>query len=170
MRHQYRYKSIVIPKIGDKYIVVKDKKSGEYTFIGGGCKLRETSVQCALRELAEETRNSVIMNPSLLRGPTFTFESRARSPKELLSDKNQGVYVTMVYSVYVVSINESFEEIKRLYYKNKFVNNNETSGIFSMSYQQLVESPRVWQFMRDNILPRLAPGRSSTPASRSNRW
>ena len=54
MREEPRFKAIVIPKIGNKYVVVKDKKYGEYTFVIGGCKLNEPSTACALRELAEE--------------------------------------------------------------------------------------------------------------------
>ena len=39
---RFRYKSVIIPKIGNKYIIVKDSASGEWTFIGGGCKKRES--------------------------------------------------------------------------------------------------------------------------------
>ena len=178
MRHQYRYKSIIIPKIGDKYIVVRDAKYGELTFVTGGCKLRESNIDCALRELAEETRESVSV-PSLGR-PNFTFESRDRSRAELQADKAQGVFVTMVYNVFIVPIDASFEHIKRLYNSKNFVNERyrETSGIYLMSLDELMRSPSTWKFMKDQVLPRMIPRKKSrnessqeTPRKRTmNRW
>ena len=157
LRHQYRYKSIVIPQIGDKFIVVRDAKYGELTFVVGGCKLRESNSDCALRELAEETRNAVTIGP--LSRPNFSFESRDRSRAELQADKNQGVFVTMVYNVFIVPISTSFEHIKRLYNSKNFLNKNksyhETSGIYLMSLSDLMNSQSTWKFMKDQVLPRL---------------
>lgn len=164
LHEDIRYKSIVIPRIRDKYIVVQDKKFKEFTFVVGGCKRNESSVACALRELAEETRNAVVVNPRLLQQPSFTFSSRDRSKQELQADKNQKVFVTMVYNAFIVDVNVPFSQIKRLYDSKNFFNNKaytETSGIYLMSYKELMDSPRTWKMMKENVLPRLRP---------SNRW
>ena len=158
MREEPRFKAIVIPKIGNKYVVVKDKKYGEYTFVIGGCKLNEPSTACALRELAEETRNAVSINASLMQKPSFTFESRDRSPSELRNDKRKGVVVTMWYNVFVVPLEASFEQIERNYHAHKFTNNKayaETSGIYLMTLSELMKSEKTWRMMKDNVLPKL---------------
>ena len=158
MKEEIRYKSIVIPKIGSKYVVVKDKKYGEYTFVIGGCKKSETSTQCALRELAEETRNAVSINARLMQQPSFTFDSRDRSPSELRTDKKEGVVVTMRYNAFVVPLEASFDQIQRNYNAHKFTNNKayaETSGIYLMTLSELMKSEKTWRMMKDNVLPKL---------------
>ena len=156
MRHEYRYKAIVIPKVGEKYLVVKDAKYNEYTFVTGGCKKRETSVECASRELYEETHGALLQNiaPAMF---AFSFESRNRSKQELQKDKREGVIVTMVYNVYILNTNQSFQNIRKHYYSNKQRNNaqNETDGIYVMSKQELQQSPKTWRFMKEYVLPRL---------------
>jgi len=60
-----RHKAIAIPVcyIGKEphFLIVRDKRFKEWTFVTGGCRKREiyNPLQCALRELEEETRGVV---------------------------------------------------------------------------------------------------------------
>ena len=50
MKVERRYKGIVVPKVGQKILVARDARSGDITFIGGGCRASEPTNSCALRE------------------------------------------------------------------------------------------------------------------------
>ena len=66
------HKAIAIPVIyidGEfKFLIVKDKRFKEWTFISGGCRKREVfnPIRCALRELEEETRGILNLKLSLI--------------------------------------------------------------------------------------------------------
>ena len=120
--------------------------------------------------------------------PTFTFDSRDRSPSELRNDKKKGVVVTMWYNVFVVPLEASFEQIERNYHAHKFTNNKayaETSGIYLMTLSELMKSEKTWRMMKDNVLPKLmnsrpvvtpwrrvnsAPSRPKRSANAPGRW
>ena len=51
----FNYRVGVVIKKNDKILVQKDGESDYYTFIGGRCKLGESSVEASLREVREET-------------------------------------------------------------------------------------------------------------------
>ena len=129
-----RYKSIIIPKYNDKYIIVKDKKYQELTFIGGGCKLNEQPLKCALREFKEETLNSLNIS-NYIQHPTFHFESRERSKSELRKDKAHKIVVTMQYNVYIVDLTTlNFSNVKRKYNSELMkLQNSETDDILLKS-------------------------------------
>ena len=156
MRHQYRYKAIVIPKIGNKYVVVKDAKYNEYTFVTGGCKARESPEGCASRELLEESHGAIVF-PVLRQHFAFSFESRHRSRQELNKDKREGVVVTMVYNVYVMDIETTFNSVQKAFYANvsRSRAEQETSGIFLFSKDELRQNPKTWRFMKDFVIPKL---------------
>jgi hypothetical protein len=148
-----RYKTIVIPKHKDKYVVVKDRKYQEITFIGGGCKIYETSKNCAFREFIEETVKSINL-PDLPSKPTFSFQSRERSAAELKKDIIENVVVTLHYDVYIVNIPTlNFNEIKKQYHKVVSFN-SETDDIYLKSKDDLKRST-LWRFMKDNVLNKL---------------
>ena len=56
---KYRKKVIVIPYINRLFLMVKDKKYEEWTFVTGSCKKNEDFSDCALRELYEETNGTI---------------------------------------------------------------------------------------------------------------
>lgn len=158
MKTEFRYKSIVIPftiRYDDiEYIVVQDKKTNELTFVGGGCKKKELSQDCAIRELSEETRG---VFPHLKKSNlmySFSFESNERSKKELKKDKLEGVQVTMIYDVYFIWLNYiNFYDIKQRFHKFSY-DDDETSDIQLLSKNSLLQS-NLWPFMKNNILHKL---------------
>tara|TARA_B100001996_G_scaffold378336_1_gene362352 strand:- start:888 stop:1373 length:486 start_codon:yes stop_codon:yes gene_type:complete len=155
--HEYRYKAVVIPIIKNKFVVVKDAKYNEITFVVGGCKRNEHILRCGLRELYEETRGVFgEVLPCHLKH-LFTFESPNRSKQELAADKRQGVIVTMVYNVFILDLQNmaysNFNNLQNLYNLRNSIN-YETNGIYLMSKQELY-SANMWRFMKDNILYKL---------------
>jgi 8-oxo-dGTP pyrophosphatase MutT (NUDIX family) len=61
----YRSKVLIIPYVKEKgdilFLLVKDRKHAEWTFISGTCRKRcmEHPIQCATRELKEETKEII---------------------------------------------------------------------------------------------------------------
>lgn len=152
MRHEFRHKSIVIPILQKKYIVVNDSKNDELTFVVGGCKKNETLIDCAIRELREETRGSLgKINRDDLMYMSY-FESRNRSTSELKKDKKEGVFVTMVYNIFYLYLNDDtdFDEIYNRYHSTRTVD-GETNNIKLMTKKQLEQS-KMWRFMKQNVL------------------
>jgi hypothetical protein len=159
----------VIPVVGNSYVLVKDAKYNELTFIVGGCKLREIGkdnlfetdyssyTKCALRELNEETRG-VFQNVSsehLVNG--FKFASNNRSKKELEKDKREGVIVTMRYTVYFLPMDirkDQFKFLRNQFHANEPTDGGETSDIVIKTKREL-EKANMWRFMKDNVLHKL---------------
>jgi ADP-ribose pyrophosphatase YjhB (NUDIX family) len=56
-----RHKAIAIPVSGSEFLIVKDRRYNEWTFVTGGCRKREVlnPLRCAVRELEEETRGTL---------------------------------------------------------------------------------------------------------------
>jgi hypothetical protein len=156
MSHETRYKAVVIPKIGNKYVVVRDKVSSDLTFVVGGCKLRELKnlPMCAVRELSEETHGSIVVDPYLVRKPSFSFSSKYRSKAE--KAKNGPIEVTMIYNVYIFDLDASWSKIQKDYDSKKFLSNEEkeTNGIYLMTCKEL-ENSEMWKFMKENVLQKL---------------
>lgn len=55
-----------------RFLVAKDRKSGDWTFLSGTCEPYEAPIRCALRELYEETRGCLRLH----RLPRGTFHAR----------------------------------------------------------------------------------------------
>ncbi len=51
-----------IPVMDNKVVIVRDRKHREWTFPGGGKKHNETLLDACLRELTEETHNTLPVN------------------------------------------------------------------------------------------------------------
>ena len=159
-RQVFRYKAVVIPQIGNKYIVVRDSVSKDITFVVGGCKKSETSAAtCASRELYEETHGivDVELNNDMIR---FTFRNTGRSRAELAKDKRENVFVTMIYNVFIVPFGKyvgGFDNVKKKFNaKTEGLSKNmlETNAIYLKSKDEL-ERSNMWKFMKENVLHRL---------------
>lgn len=166
-RHEYRYKSIVIPYIETKYnnktyksyVLVEDAKFKEFTFVVGGCKKNEHMSTCALRELKEETRGVFgnISKDALYAG--FQFDSKERSPAERKKDDIEGVDVTMRYIVYYLRLDmtkTSFNDFRKRFadvrpMKEEY---NETSDIVLKTKSEL-QKAKMWSFMKEKVLIKL---------------
>lgn len=164
-----RRKSIVIPFVDTRYnnrqsrhyVVVQDDVSGDITFVGGGCKKKETDTTCALRELNEETRNVFGAVPDNALVPVFTFKTKKRSHSELEMDEKEGVVVTTVYTVYFfpLSITKTkFEETMKKKYNASNSINKETSAIMLKSLPELLhlwDNTILFRTTRDKRLKKL---------------
>lgn len=103
-RKEERHKAIAIPVTyaNDKprFLTVKDRRFKEWIFVTGGCRRREVynPLQCALRELEEETRGVL----KLKKGTYSSFSFRCNNHPE---DIEPGVDVTLVYHVFIFEVN-----------------------------------------------------------------
>ena len=184
---EYRYKSIVIPYIKTtdnvrSYVLVKDKTSGDLTFVVGGCKENEIPKKrvrdstfysdydsyktCALRELNEESRGVFknVSEKALKQG--FKFRSKERSTAERNKDAIKGADVTMRYTVYYLPLDmtkTAFSVLRKRFanMRPKKAENNETSDIVLETKHELdkldesEDGEKLWSFMKEWVLPKL---------------
>ena len=156
-RLNYRRKALVIPVINNKYIVTRNKKSGQTTFISGGCKTGEKIRNCALKELGQESRYS-IKNINLKKQFTFTIDPSFRSSEELAQNKNRRIFVLTRYHAFLLKTKKPFKEIYNNFHKFKPVpnsKNDETTNIMLMSLNNLNKNEKLWNVMRQKVLPKL---------------
>ena len=156
LKKELRHKTIVVPMIDGKYVVVRDARSQDITFPGGGCGQRENIRNCAVRELSEETRRSINLR-KIKNNPAFTFTSTKRSRSELENDKKRGLEVSTMYHVFVIDLSHmSFDNIKKSFHSQTKLNKSqlEMNNIFLMNKRQLVDS-KMWTFMRNQVLHKL---------------
>lgn len=149
---RFRYKSVIIPKIGNKYIIVKDRQSGEWTFAGGGCKKRYSIYSCGMRELLEETGGTVRLSVKDIRNSThYGFISKWRSDTEKKQNKKEKINVTVVFNVFVVDYTGNIDNLKERFDASI---SNETSDISIRTKKQMLNM-NMWELMRENVLPLL---------------
>jgi len=166
------------------------------TFPGGGCKLNELANprvlnmkeedrqyylrnklrNCAIRELYEETKESIkLFRSNLPDKATFYFKSTKRSPEEQKEDNRKRIKVTLIYLVYVIDIGDVvFNNIKKKFKnqsnleKKKFKNqsnlekNNikkirqkiETNQIHLLKHENIAKT-QLYNIIRNDVLPHL---------------
>ena len=153
-KNETRHKSVVVLTKGSNFIVVKDAKSGDITFVVGGCKMGENKTNCAFRELKEETRNSVRAKKL---NHLFYFNNNKRSKSEQAKNIVEAKKVTMRYNVFKANINKNFKNIHTNFHKSKSLVNaeKEASNIKLMSRNNLVKPGVMWNFMRNKVLKRV---------------
>jgi 8-oxo-dGTP pyrophosphatase MutT (NUDIX family) len=100
-----RRKVLIIPYIGenmDKVLMVKDSKTGEWGFISGGVKKRESFYNAAVRELMEETSGLITsIDQNALTNVFYTYYR----PQELLKvDNERGEVVRSMYTVFMYEL------------------------------------------------------------------
>jgi hypothetical protein len=150
------HKAIAIPVTyinGEwKFLVVRDKRYKEWTFVTGGCRKREVfnPIRCAIRELEEETRGII----NLKRGTYnyFRFRNRVDTLEE------------SVYHVYVFFVNISTEDMKNIVDKFKEekhkMDTNQTSFKKNYDENDYIEFTtlgefklkNVWKMIDDNVI------------------
>jgi hypothetical protein len=145
-KSEIRKKAIIVPKIHNKYVLVKNRKSGDTTFIGGGCSFYSANrKKCALKELREETRNAINLNN--LNNKKVSFQNKTRNPKEQRNNNRRGLNVTVNYWVYEPNIsNKNFGAIKRKFhsYRGNNAKRLETSNIYLMSENNIKTAPKKY--------------------------
>lgn len=161
-----RRKVIIAPFISPghrrppKFLVVKDRKFQEWTFVTGGCKHSETDVQAAQRELKEETRGLVNVDLGSLPHIRFVLQTTHREEKELRQDAYRGEKVLTTYTVFIVdftnhprledrqdSLRSMFHDVKNC--KGVY---NENVDIDFETLENFVKKPRVWHFIKMLVL------------------
>jgi len=157
LKTEYRYKTIVIPKIKDKYVIVRDSKSNDTTFITGGCKLNEPPINCAKREFIEESKKSINISNLNLEW-IGNFQSGNRSYSEKLKNKKERVIVKNIYNIYIINLRLNYTNFRSIQNKfNKYNNTSnefkETSNIYLKSLSEIKNDPSMWSFMKINVIP-----------------
>jgi 8-oxo-dGTP pyrophosphatase MutT (NUDIX family) len=156
MKTVVRRKVIVIPYVhSGEFLVVKDRKFKEWTFITGGCKSYETDSQAARRELIEETRGTLDV-PFTADQQSFRFRTTYRESKELAQDRLRGERIVTQYSVFFVDISP---EATSMDLKAKFRGTKNVRGAFNENADLSFETPEsfaqkthVWRFIRNHVL------------------
>ena len=135
-----RKKVLIIPKLNGKYITVRNKKSDQTTFIGGGCGYYNNVRKCALKELYEESRKAI--NNINFRLQNVTNRHGFNGNRKLEGHNNKGKNIVSRYSVFIGNPTKSinFANIKKKFKNGKNLKNkfNETSNIMLMSGKNLV--------------------------------
>ena len=151
-----RRKALVIPMINNKYIVAKNRQSGNTTFMGGGCKGSENIRNCARKELREESRHS-IKNTNFEKLFIVRVTPEYRSNRELAQNKNRGLYVITNYHVFSLKLKNSFKNIHNRFhaFNPKTKSEMEMSNIMLKSLNNLNKNQKLWILMREKILPEL---------------
>jgi len=124
-----RFKVVVFPKMPNgRYIFVRNAKSQELTLPSGGCGFGKNLKNCAKKELAEETKNSVPVKNLV---QVFHFTNNNRS--NYAPNKRN---ITMNYTGYLLKVNKNFENIEKNFKNFKLPNHankkaySETNAIF----------------------------------------
>ena len=140
MTEEHRFKTVIIPIINKNYIVVENRNSKNLTFPIGGCKLGEPNLNCAKRELNEETRDSVKFPNKWTKYNNL--KSIPRSNREKRKNNSEGKIVKMHPIVYVFTVNQNFKNIKKTFNKLKPSSNakkqlSETSNILKVTNKNI---------------------------------
>jgi hypothetical protein len=153
-------KAYVLPMIGNKYVVGNFKlKNGKFekTFIGGGCGDYENIRNCAIKELGEESKETIRINNRKKMIPLFSFISKERFGKEIQNNINNKRNVTLRYTVFKVDLsNKNFNKIKSNFKNSTLTNKKymELNNIHLMSLENLRKA-NMWNFMKRRILSHL---------------
>ena len=156
LKREVRRKTLVVPKIGNKYVVGKYKTTGETTFFGGGCGSKNTNVNCALKELRNESRHS-IHNKNLKNLFTFEVNDRYRSKNERANNLERGLKVFSKYRVFSLSPKNSFNTIHKRFhaYTPRSSAEDEMSNIMLKNIKNLNKNSKVWVLIRNQVIPRI---------------
>ena len=153
-------KVLVVPFITDshgrvRFLVVKEARYDEWTFVCGNCKHGEKSnpLNTALRELREETKDTLVVSTPLKY--IFKYKSFVTTDKGVCSHKHQQI----LFHVFVINIQgiNSGGIIKNYYtrmktgYKSTQRCYMETIGISFMTITDL-STKRLWPFIINNVL------------------
>lgn len=152
------HKAIAIPMIDTghgppKFLIVQDKRYKEWTFITGGCRVREfyNPIRCALRELEEESRGIIQLKRGLYTYFKFYTE---------FSSIEKAIYHVYVFHMKMKpsdmdAIVDKFKNEKHKMDTNEIVfrkNYDENDMMSFMTLDEIKKCPTLWKFIDDNIL------------------
>jgi len=165
MATRERHKAMAIPvsTINDvkHFLVVRDRRYNEWTFVTGGCRRREifNPLQCAVRELEEETRGTI----NLKKGSYSYFKFVTDTPEP--RDIEDGVTAHNTYHVYIFDLPMSkieqgtilrkFSDEKdkmessRVPYRRNYDENDDC--VFE-TLENITNKPNIWPMVRTHVL------------------
>lgn len=159
-RTYFRRKVIVIPFVHEaalmRLLVVKDRRTKEWTFVSGGCKAHESDVDAARRELKEETRGLLDLDIGSMPSSSFKFRSFYRDPKEMCQDAARGQRIVTCYTVYFANVTgvvdreavqRTFRHIRNM--KGVF---NENTDLAFETLDEFEKKNHVWPFIREQVM------------------
>lgn len=155
LKTKVRRKVLVVPYVflpsnKIKLVMFKDTQTGEWTLMSGGCKQKESFLECGHRELSEESNNAVEFSKIY---DTFAFTTSYRPPRFQLEDETKGLKILSKYTVYLFEIScAQFNMYCKNYYKTK---NKETTDMKLCDIDKIAKDPSVWEFIRKTCIPRI---------------
>ena len=156
-----KHKVMVVPFITDthgrvRFLVVKEGRYNEWSFVCGNCKKNEVSnpLKTALRELREESRDTMVLASPLKY--IFKYTSMVIKEEEL---GGQGGHEPILFHIFVFNVQgiRPAGVIKNYYsrykqrYKRNNINYNETIGIAFMTITDLTRK-KIWQFVMAKLI------------------
>ncbi len=147
--YKIKHKVLIIPYIlvknELKFLIVKDKKFNEWTFISGMVEKKESHFNAGRRELFEETKKLINIQPS--ESNCIYFETK-------LYENN----IKYVYHVQLVDIKKfgyiDSERIIKSFRSTKLTEKkyNENLDIDFKTFSEINKLSNVWAFIRTHIL------------------
>jgi 8-oxo-dGTP pyrophosphatase MutT (NUDIX family) len=138
------------------FLLVHDRRHSEWTFVTGGCRVREIHdpLVCALRELEEETRGVIDLDEV-----SYSYFNFSLLQTELEQDD-----FTAIYHVYIIDYETTIEYqkylIQRFYEEKQKMDTRELS--FRKQYDENdrmdfdtlegTKKRNVWRMIREHIL------------------
>ena len=139
------------------FLIVKDRTHKEWTFITGGCKLHEDDLQSALRELLEETKNIVCLDPAPQFIKRIEFSTTYREPHQRIRDKAKGESIVTLYSMFFIDITNIQSSPLELRNKFRSIKNlrgayNENLDITFETLDSFLKKNYVWRFIKQIVV------------------
>lgn len=148
-----RRKSIVVPLVlrGDDppaFVVVRDRATGEWGFVCGGCRAREEFEEGALREMEEETRGA--LGRTDMRHP-LCFDIHTRSHATSRKDPvGRSVYTH--YRVFTFVLHTKVDVVRAFHAREARTRaeaETDDLGIFTMEEMQRM---RLWEELQNKVM------------------
>lgn len=139
------------------FLIVKDRTHKEWTFITGGCKLHEDDLQSALRELLEETKNIISLNPDVQPTRRIEFSTTYREPHQRVRDKMKGETIVTMYSMFFIDITNLKSSPVELRNQFRSIKNlrgayNENLDITFETLDAFLKKNYVWRFIKQVVV------------------
>jgi len=159
-----RKKSLVIPYIRQTdgnhlLLLVRDTRSKEYAFVTGGCKQIENPLDCAQRELAEETNGLFRLNYKNTMVHMASFETMFRPEEHKKQDKQQNINVRTIYQMVLFPVTDNMKR----HHMRDIAGNKEVSQLRFFPLQELflrflkldknASSAVFWDDMMQTVFP-----------------
>lgn len=154
------HKAIAIPIVDTgedlKFLLVRDKRHREWTFVTGGCKYKEifNPLKCAVRELEEETRGTI----SLKNGYYKYFRFSAQPSNDPIEYSMYHVYIFHIGRVNnkeLDDIESRFFQEKEMMDTNKITfrkNYDENDSMKFLTLDDILKCKNLWKFIYDKVI------------------